>query len=85
MSKLLLTLTALGLLAALVATPARSEDDPPISSTRSPVLYLPLVTGDTRQDIAIVTPTPTHTATPTATATPYPAIHPTLIIVTRTP
>lgn len=79
MSKLLLTLTALGLLAALVATPARSEDDPPISSTRSPVLYLPLVTGDTRQDIAIVT------ATPTATATPYPAIHPTLIIVTRTP
>ena len=86
MSKLFLTLAALGLLAALVATPARSQDDPPISSTRSAELFLPLVVGGVHNDddIVIVTPTPTSTPTPPATATPYPTIHPTLIYVTPT-
>jgi hypothetical protein len=84
-SKLFLTLAALGLLAALVATPARSQDDPPISATRSAELFLPLVVGGVHNDdIVIVTPTPTSTPPPPATATPYPTIHPTLIYVTPT-
>ena len=82
-------LLALGALLLALYMPAHAcctvtEQEPPISSTRSPELYLPLVAGDTRQDIAIVTPTPTHTAMPTATVTVTPTIHPTLIIVTPT-
>lgn len=87
MSKLLLALAVLLTLSALLTVPAQSQDDPPIWSTRSAELYLPLVVGGARDgsSIAIVTPTPTSTPTPIATTTPIPAIHPTLIYVTPKP
>ncbi|MBK8188848.1 MAG: hypothetical protein IPK79_00175 [Vampirovibrionales bacterium] len=65
--------------------PLTPDPNPPISSTRSPELFLPLVAGGALIGIEIVTPTPTNTATPTATSTPIPPIHPTLTIVTPTP
>lgn len=69
----------------ITTMPPTPDPDPPVSSTRSPELFLPLVAGGAMPGVEIVTPTPTSTATPTATATPIPTFHPTLTIVTPTP
>jgi hypothetical protein len=61
-----------------------AEQEPPISATRSPVLYLPLVALDIVIVTPTPTPTPTSTATPMPTVTLFPTIHPTLTIVTPT-